>query len=96
MRLYWVWQADAIQNDRAPANKNEQGGQQGQSPIKKEVFIKWEQPQVLLVYFKQIEKARKQLRKVNIKMLDDDIVIHVVDQMYDSDWFSAETMMAWE
>ena len=29
--------------------------------LKKEVFIKWEQPQVLSTYFKIIENARKQL-----------------------------------
>ena len=52
--------------------------------LKKEVFITWEQPHVLSAYFKQIEKARKQLTKWNVKVSDDDIVIHVVDQMYKS------------
>ena len=30
------------------------------------------------------------------KMLDDDIVIHDMDQMYKSDWLSEETMTTWE
>ena len=29
-------------------------------------------------------------------MSDDDIVIHVVDQMYASDWFLEDTMTKWE
>ena len=76
--------------------KSKQGDQQKKVKLKKEVFIKWEQPQVPLAYFKQKEKARKQLAKWNIKVPDDDIMIHIVDQMYDSDWLSEETMMAWE
>ena len=64
--------------------------------LKKEIFIKWKQPQALSAYFKQIKKARKQMAKWSIKVLDDDIVIHIVHQMYYSDWFSKETMMTWE
>ena len=64
--------------------------------LKKEVFITWERPQVLSAYVKQIKKARKQVAKWNVKVLDDDIMINLVDQMYASDWFSEETMMAWE
>ena len=45
----------------------------------------WEQPQVLSASFKQIDKAQKQLAKWNIKVSDDEVVIHVVDQMYESD-----------
>ena len=33
-----------------------------------------------------------QLAKLKVKASDDDIVIHMVDQMYESDWFSQETM----
>ena len=29
-------------------------------------------------------------------MSDDDIVIHVVNQMYTSDWFLEDTMTKWE
>ena len=52
--------------------------------LKKELFIMWEQPQVLSAYFKQ-----KQLEKWNVKVSDDDIV-------YESDWFPEETMTIWE
>ena len=55
--------------------------------LQREVFVAWEQPQVLLAYFKQIEKAKKQLAKWNVSALDDNIIIYVVDQMYESDWF---------
>ena len=55
-----------------------------------------EQPQVLLPYFTQIKKARKQLAKWNVKVSDDDIIIHVVNQMYEPNWFLEETMTAWE
>ena len=64
--------------------------------LKKEVFIMWEQQQVLSAYFKQIKKTRTQLKKWNFNVSDNDIVIHVVDQMYESDWFLEEKMMAWE
>ena len=42
--------------------------------------------------FKQIKKAKKQLAKWNVTVSDDGIIIHVVDQMYESDCFSEETM----
>ena len=29
-------------------------------------------------------------------MSDEDIMIHVADQMYECDWFSEETMMTWK
>ena len=64
--------------------------------LKKEVFIKWEQPQVLSAYFKQIEKARKQLEKWSVNMSNNDIVIHIVNQMYELIWFSEDTMTKWE
>ena len=64
--------------------------------LKKELFITWQQQQVLSAYFKQIEKERKQLAKWNVKVPNNNIIIHVVDQIYESDWFSEETMMAWE
>ena len=64
--------------------------------LKVEVFIAWEQPQVLSMYFKQIEKAKKQLAKWNITISDDDIINHVIYQMHESDWFSYETMTKWE
>ena len=63
---------------------------------KREVFIAWEQPQVLLAYFKQIEKAKKQLTKWNVTTLDNIIIIYAVNQMYEYDWFSKETMTKWE
>ena len=63
--------------------------------LKKEVFIIWEQPQVLSAYFKPIEKARKQLAKWNVKVSDNDIAIHVMDQMYELDWVSEEIMTTW-
>ena len=31
-----------------------------------------------------------------MKVFDDNIIIHVVDQMYESDWFSEETITKWE
>ena len=40
--------------------------------------------------------AQKQLEKQNLTVSDDVIVIHIVDQMYKSDWFSEETMAKWE
>ena len=64
--------------------------------LKKEVFIEWDQPQVLTAHFKQINKACKQLTKWNVKVSDDDIVIHVVDQMYNLDCFSEKNMTNWE
>ena len=59
--------------------------------LKKDIFIM----QILLTYFKQIENARKQRAKWNEKVSDGDIVIHVVDQIYEWDWFCKETMVAW-
>ena len=64
--------------------------------LKKAFFTPWEQPQVLSAYIKQIEKARKQLQKWSVNVPDNDIVIYVVDQMYESDWFSEDTMTKWE
>ena len=64
--------------------------------LKKEVFITWEQPQVLSAYLKQIDKSQKQLLKWNVKVSYDNIVIHVIDQMYESDLFSEETIIKWE
>ena len=64
--------------------------------LKQEVLITWEQLQVLLAYFKQIEKARKQLVKWSVKVYNDDLLIHVMSQMYKSDWFLEETIMVWE
>ena len=56
----------------------------------------WEQQQVLLAYFNQIKKEQKQLAKWSMEVSNDDIVIHVIDQMYNLDWFSEETMTKWE
>ena len=58
------------------------------------MFFALEQPQVLLAYFKQIKKAKKQSAKWNVSMLDDDIIIHVVGQMCWSDWLEMRTK--WE
>ena len=63
--------------------------------LNKEVFITWKQPQVCLAYFKQIEKVQKELAKWNIKVSEDDIVIHVIDQMYALDRLSKATMKKW-
>ena len=60
--------------------------------LKKKVFIEWAHLQVLLAYFKQIDKARKQLAMQRVKISEEHLVIHVVDQMYDLDWFLGETM----
>ena len=49
-----------------------------------------------LSIFQQTEKAQSQLAKWSMKVSDDDIVIHVIDQMYNLDWFSKETMTKWE
>ena len=64
--------------------------------LKREVFIAWTQPQVLSAYFKQIENAKRQLAKWNVSMSGNNIVIHVVDQIYESDCFSEEMMTKWE
>ena len=64
--------------------------------LKEEVFITWEQPQALSAYFKQIKKAQKQSTQWSLKVSDDNIVIHVVNEMYELDWFSEETMTKWE
>ena len=53
--------------------------------LKEEVFIMCEQPKGLSKYFKQIVKAWRQLAKWNVKVSNNDIVIHIVDQMYESD-----------
>ena len=79
-----------------PPNENQQGHKQRQAPTQKRSLYCMGTAQVLLTYFKQIEKAKKQIAKWNVTMLDDDIIIHVVDQMYESDWFSKETMTKWE
>ena len=63
---------------------------------RKEVFITFLKPQVLLAYFKQTVKARTQLAKWKAKVSNDDTVIHVVNQMYEKNWFSEETMTKWE
>ena len=60
--------------------------------LKDKLFIKQEQPQVLSAYFKQIDKVQMQLAKWKVKVSEDDIVIHVVDQICESHWFSEETM----
>ena len=31
-----------------------------------------------------------------MKVSNDDIVIHIVEQLYELDWFSEETMTKWE
>ena len=49
--------------------------------LMKEVFVKREQPQKLLTYFKQIDKAANWRADVSEK----DIVIHKIDKKYDSD-----------
>ena len=59
----------AIKNPYLEALKEDYIGHGGEMTnkdkvqLKKEVFIMWEQPQVLFACFKQIKKARKQLAK---------------------------------
>ena len=53
--------------------------------LKREELVEWEQLQVLWAYFEQIDKAQKQLAKWRVIVTEDNIVIHVVDQMYKSD-----------
>ena len=91
-----VMMQNAIQNDKTFTNENEQSNNPRQRADKKEVFITWEQPQVLSTYFIQIDKAWKQLAKWKVKVSDDDMVIYVFDSLYESDWFSEETMTKWE
>ena len=50
---------------------------------------------VLSVNFNQIEKAKK-LAKWNITVSDDDIIICVVNQMHEPDWFLEEIMTKWK
>ena len=40
--------------------------------------------------------TRKQLAKWIVKVSNDDIVIDIMDQMYESNWFLEETMTTWE
>ena len=55
-----------------------------------------EQPNVLSAFFKQIEKAKWHLAKWNVSVSDDDIILYVVDQMYESDWFSEVMVTKWD
>ena len=64
--------------------------------LQKEVFINWEQLQVLSAYFKKIKNARKQLQKWIVNVSDNDIAIYIADQMYKSDWFLEDTMTEWK
>ena len=41
-------------------------------------------------------KVKKKLVKWNVTVLNDDIVIYVIDQVYESDWFSEESMTKWK
>ena len=52
--------------------------------------------QVFMDYIKQINKAHKQLSKWNVTVSVDNLVIHINNQMYESDFFFLETMMTWE
>ena len=49
---------------------------------------------VLSAYFKKIEIAKKKLLVECLS--EDDIIIHVVEQMYKSNWFTEEHMTEWE
>ena len=51
--------------------------------MKHEILIPWEQPMVLSTYFKKIKASKKKIEKWNVTVSDDDIVIHVMEQMYD-------------
>ena len=64
----------------------------GKVQLKKKEFNKWEQPQVLSVKFKWIDKVQMQLAKWKVKVSEDNIVVHIADQMNESDFFSEETM----
>ena len=65
---------------------------QDKAVVKREIFIPWEQPMVLTVYFKKTEMAKKKLERWNATVSDDDIFIHVIKQVYDSNWFTKEHM----
>ena len=54
---------------------------QEKATVKQENFIPWEQPTVSLAYFKKIEMTKKKLKKWNVTVSDDDIVIHVIKCM---------------
>ena len=69
---------------------------QDKTTVKCEIFISWEQPTFLLAYFKKIETAKKKLEELNVTVFVDDIVIHVMEQMYDSDLFTEGHMTKWE
>lgn len=58
--------------------------------LRKEVFIEWEEQQVLSTHFKQIKKAKKKLVKWHVMETNDDV--YVADQIHESDWFLEETM----
>ena len=69
---------------------------QDEARVNRKIFILWEQQMDLSTIFKKIKMAKKKLKKWNVTMSDDDIVIHVMEHMYDSDWFTEEHMTAWE
>ena len=64
--------------------------------VKRKIFIPWKQPTVLSAYFKKIGTAKKKLKKWNVTISDNNIIIHVVEQMYESNWFTKENMTEWE
>ena len=65
--------------------------------LKREIFLPWEQPTVLTAYFTKIKTTKKKLEKWNFKVTDNNIIIiHIVKQMYESNWFTEENMTKWE
>ena len=64
--------------------------------LKKEVFIAWEQPHVLSAYSLTFKRQKKQLAKWNVTVAENDNIIHVINQMYKSNWLSEKTMIRWE
>ena len=47
---------------------------------------------VLSAYFKKIEMTEKKLEKRNITVSDNDIIIHIIKQINDYNWFTKEHM----
>ena len=60
--------------------------------VRHEISISWEQPTVLCASFKKIKTAKKKLNKWNVTVSDYDIFIHVMKQIYDTNWFPEKHM----
>ena len=92
-RIYRVWQKNSLWNNSPPMNKNLQSQEQEQSYNSRKKFLSTLGP---IIIFQTNWKIKKKLAKWNITVSDNDITIHVLDQMNESDWFSKDTMTRWE